>query len=172
MTEVFLGRLVKAFGIRGEVKLHPSDDFWPGVLASKRLFLQAETAGKSRRRPITFARSRPHGNSYIVRIDGVDDRDRAEGMVGGELFIEEDEIDVELPDKSMPFQIIGSTVKDENGVVLGKVTSVVFSPAHDVYEVTGRESTFLLPVVPEFVISHDGRKHELVIRIQPGLIDD
>ncbi|MEJ2719917.1 MAG: hypothetical protein P8181_02075, partial [bacterium] len=102
MTEVFLGRLVKAFGIRGEVKLHPSDDFWPGVLASKHLFLRAATAEKSRRRPVTFARFRPHGNSYIVRIDGVDDRNRAEGMVGGELYIEEDEIDVDLPDESLP----------------------------------------------------------------------
>lgn len=172
MTEVFLGRLVKAFGIRGEVKLHPSDDFWPGVLASEHLYLRSGTTGKPKRRPIAFARFRPHGNSYILRIDGVDDRDQAEGMVGGELYIEEDEIDVELPDRSLPFQIIGSTVKKEDGVVLGRVTSVIFSPAHDVYEVTGRESSFLLPVVPEFVISYDGQERELVIRTQPGLIDD
>ena len=34
MANVLLGRLVKAFGIRGELKLDPSEDFWEEALSS------------------------------------------------------------------------------------------------------------------------------------------
>ncbi|MBI4720051.1 MAG: hypothetical protein HY770_02230 [Chitinivibrionia bacterium] len=46
-TDVYLGRLVKAFWIKGEVKFHPSDDFWDPVLESRELRIVVES---SRRR--------------------------------------------------------------------------------------------------------------------------
>lgn len=171
MTEVFLGRLVKAFGIRGEVKFHPSDDFWDDVLGSKQLMLRKDTTRGTKETPIAFLKYRPHGNSYIVRIEGINNRNQAEEMVGSEIFVDEDKLDVELPERKLPYQVIGMTVKSEDGDVVGKVTSVIFSSAHDVYEVIGEESSFLLPAVPEFIVSHDERRRELIIRLLPGLID-
>ena len=44
MTErIHLGRFVKAFGIRGELKLYTSDDFWPEALDSQALFIARES---------------------------------------------------------------------------------------------------------------------------------
>ncbi|UCH82966.1 MAG: 16S rRNA processing protein RimM [Candidatus Latescibacterota bacterium] len=171
MTEVFLGRLVKAFGIRGEVKFHPSDDFWADALKSKHLVIRQETSRGIEERPITFPKCRQHHNSYIVRIEGVATRNQAEAMVGGEIFVDEENLDIDLPDRRLPFQVIGTTVKTEDGDVVGRVTSVVFSSAHDVYEVTGDEGSFLLPAVPEFIVAHDARKREMIVRLLPGLID-
>ena len=171
MTEVLLGRLVKAFGIRGEVKFHPADDFWADALESKHLMLRRDTERGAEENPIAFSKYRPHGNSYVVRIKGIDSRNQAEAMVGSEIFVDEDEIDVEMPDRKLPYQGIGMTVKSEDGDVMGEVISVIFSSAHDVYEVTGDEGSFLLPAVPEFIVSHDDRRRELTIRLLPGLID-
>jgi ribosomal 30S subunit maturation factor RimM len=84
MTDVFLGRLVKAFGIRGELKLDPTADFWEEILYSKRLVLRRETGGGIEERPFALEKFRPHGRCYVVNLEGVADRNAAEELVGGE----------------------------------------------------------------------------------------
>ena len=172
MTDVLVGRLVKPFGIRGELKLHPAEDFWEDVLESKRLTLRWETDDVVKERDITFTRYRPHGNCYVVCVDGVNDRNSAETFVGRDIYINSEKIDVPLPDQKLPFQVLGAVVKSEDGEVLGEVTSVIFSAAHDVYEVGNDERSFMVPAVSEFIVSIDEEKREIVIRPLPGLIAD
>ena len=172
MTNIFLGRLVKAFGIRGELKFHPSDDFWEEVLQSRRLVGQWSTNNKTEERPLVLDRSRPHGNNFVVKIKGVDDRNAAEGLVGGEVFVVEEQLDIAPPDKLLPYQVVGMTVRNEKGDLLGEVASVIYSSAHDVYEVKGPESDFLLPAVAEFVVSVDMERREMIISPIPGLCED
>ena len=118
---------------------------------------------------VVFERSRSHGRNYVVKIAGVDDRNSAEAYIGGEIFIGEDAIDVSLPDAPLPFQIVGTTVRSEDGELLGRVSSVIYSAAHDVYEVTGEKGSFLVPAVPEFIVSLD--ENVMTIRPLPGLLD-
>jgi len=172
MPDVYLGRLVKAFGIRGALKFNPAADFWEGVLASKHLVLRTETADGSEKREVVLSSSRPHGNGYVVDLEGVTDRNAAEDLAGSELFIDAGNIDVELPEKKLPFQVIGAAVRTPEGRVLGEVTNVIFSPAHDVYEVGGERGTFLVPAVPEFVVSMDADKREITVRTIPGLVGE
>jgi len=172
MTDVFLGRVVKAFGIRGELKLDPTGDFWEDVLRSKCLVLRRETDGGVEERPVALERFRPHGRCYVVDVEGVADRNAAEELVGSELFIDDGSIDVKLPDVKLPFQVLGAAVKTVEGRALGEVTAVVFSPAHDLYEVGGPSGSFMIPAVPEFVVSIDDEKREIIIKTIPGLVDE
>jgi len=169
---IYLGRFVKAFGIKGELKLLCSNDFWAGALASKRLFVQRSIGEEVERRLVRVERSRPHGNQHVVKLAGVDDRDLAEAEVGGELFVDARELDVPLPEGELPFLVIGSTVKTEDGRVIGEITAVINSAAHPVYEVTGEGREVLIPAVPEFVVGRDEETGEITIRTIPGLIDD
>lgn len=171
-ADIFLGRIVKPFGIRGEVKLSPSDDFWEEVLDSGELFVHFPKEGELGEKRITLASSRRHGRSYVLRLKGVEDRSTAESFVGAELFISRDRIDVAWPDKMLPFQIVGCSVRTEGGSFLGEVTAVLFSRAHDVYEISGEDKVYLVPAVPEFVVSIDAARKEMVIRPIPGLLDE
>ena len=172
MTDIYLGRIVKAFGIRGELKFQPSDDFWANIFESKHLSLHSRSEGNVSKRPVVFLRSRPHGNNYVVRIDGVEDRDGAEAVVGGEVFIEDDRIDVDRPEELLPYQLLGMTAKTDDDEILGTVSSVMYSSAHDIYEITGANGSFLVPAVPEFIVSIDESSRTIVVRPMPGLIDE
>ena len=172
MTDIYLGCFVKAFGIRGEIKFHPASDFWEAALHSKHLRLGIVDGKEVITRPVTFKTVRPHGTSYVVTIDGVNDRNGAEALVGGEIFLAEDDIDVDMPEYPLPFQLIGLTVKDEDGETLGELAGIMQSGAHDVYEVKGGGRDFLVPAVPEFVVSIDLDEGEMVLRPIPGLIED
>jgi 16S rRNA processing protein RimM len=172
MANVYLGRLVKAFGIRGELKLDPAEDFWEDALSSKLLVLRRETDSGTDERGISLEAWRPHGKGYVVGVKGVSDRNEAESMIGSDVFIEGDEIDVALPEKRRPFQVVGITVKTVDGRLLGEVTEVVFSPAHDVYEIQGPAGTFMVPAVGEYIVSIDDAHKEMTIRTIPGLVGE
>jgi 16S rRNA processing protein RimM len=172
MTDIYLGRIVKAFGIRGELKFHPSVDFWEDTLGSKQLTMRTQIDGDVVTRPVEFRTSRPHGRSYVVRMDGVNDRSAAEALVGSNIFIGEDDVDVTWPEHALPYQLVGLTVTNEEGETRGEVTSIIHSEAHDVYEITGQQGAFLVPAVPEFVVSIDLESAKMVLRPIPGLIDE
>ena len=168
---IYLGRIVKAFGIRGELKFAGSDDFWAGVLESKKMYVQKLVDGQVRRDELRLERYRPHGGCFIFKVAGIEDRNAAEEEVGAEYFVDAGELDVELPDRELPFQVIGKTVRLESGDVIGTIRSVVFSSAHPVYEVKTGEGVVLIPSVPEFVVGRDEASETITIRPIPGLID-
>ncbi len=172
MTDkIHLGRFVKAFGIRGELKLYASDDFWPEALDSRSLFIARESDPDDER-SVVLEYGKPHGGQYIVKLEGVDDRNDAEEIVGEDLFLDATQIDVPLPERERPHQAIGMTVKTDEGRVIGTVTNVLYGPEQSVYEVTGEDGKVaLIPAVPAFVVARDEARREIVIRLIPGLID-
>ncbi len=168
--EIYLGQLVKPVGLKGELKFLPSHDFWLEVLESKQLLLRMLRGNGVDSQPLRIEKVRPQKGCYVVKMTGLQDRSAAEALIGAELFIATADIDVELPDRVLPFQIMGKSVVDEDGHQLGEVTSVLATPAHDVYEVTGENGSFLVPAVPEFILSMGVARDEIVIRPIPGLI--
>jgi 16S rRNA processing protein RimM len=173
VDEIYLGHLTRPFGIKGELKLLPSEDFWEAVLDSKRLILRTSGNGSpAADRPLKLRSYRRQKKHYVLTAEGISDRTAAESLIGAELFVPADGLDVEFPDKELPFQVIGSTVESEEGEILGEVSDVLTTPVHDIYEVTGDRGTFLVPAVPEFVIALDVSEGKIVIRPIPGLIDD
>ena len=170
MDEVFLGRFVKAFGIRGELKLYASGDFWMEALASQRLFVARE--GGTGKRSVVVEYAQAHQKQYIVKLEGIDERSVAETEVGANLFIDMQEPDVDLPDYELPFQVMGMHVKTEDGRDIGRVTDVIASPGQNVYEVTAEGGNkVLIPAVDAFVVDRNYDDGEMTIRPIPGLLD-
>jgi 16S rRNA processing protein RimM len=162
---------VRAQGLRGELKLYASDDFWFEVLESRELWVERPHAGDVERRPVRVERARPHQGRYVVKLEGVDDRNQAEAEVGGDLFVDLTRLDVDLPDRTLPFQVIGSVVRTEDGRVIGRVSNVLVSSAQEVYEVTGASGPVLIPAVPAFIVGRDKDTGDITVRPIPGLLD-
>lgn len=168
-SELFLGRFVKAFGIKGELKLYASDDFWFEALDSERLFVMRD--GDDARRAVFVEYAQPHQKQFIVKLDGVDERREAEAEVGGYLFIDMEALDVDLPDHELPFQVMGMHVRTEEGRDLGHITNVIVSPGQNVYEITGETGKVLIPAVDAFIIARNFDDGEMTVRPIPGLLD-
>ncbi|HEX5132745.1 MAG TPA: ribosome maturation factor RimM [Candidatus Krumholzibacteria bacterium] len=172
MEPLYLGRFVKAQGIHGELKLYASEDFWFEVLESKELFVERSTEDDVERYPVHVETARPHGAQYVLKIQGIETRSDAQREVGAELFVDIARLDVELPERELPFQVIGMTVRTEEGREIGVLTGVMDSPGQRVYEVTDAAGgVVLIPAVDAFVIKRDEENGEMTIRPIPGLID-
>jgi 16S rRNA processing protein RimM len=171
--DIYLGRFVRPHGIRGELKLYASEDFWFEVLQSNQLYVERTQAdGDVVKYPVHVESARPHGKQFVLKLEGVDDRSRAEEEVGASLFVDAAELDVDLPDHELPFQVTGMVVRTEDGRELGRVTAVLDSPGQRVYEVTGDNGVVLIPAVPAFIVGRDDARGEMTIRPIPGLIDE
>lgn len=170
VNEVFLGRFVKAFGIKGELKLYASGDFWFDALESQRLYVMRD--GESEKRDIVIEYAQAHQKQYIVKLEGIDERSEAEKEVGAYLFVDMREPDVDLPEYELPFQVMGMHVKTEDGREIGHITDVIASPGQNVYEVTADGGNkVLIPAVDAFIVARNFDDGEMTVRPIPGLLD-
>ena len=68
--------------------------------------------------------------------------------------------------------IVGSTVEDEDGNVLGTLKDVIVTGANDVYVVENEDGKELLfPAIKECVLNVDVEQAKITVHIMPGLLD-
>jgi 16S rRNA processing protein RimM len=164
-----LGTIVKAVGLKGEVKLLPSPDFWLDALKADALdVLSDETV----LRTVRVARSRPKGETFILKLDGIDTIEEAEPLIGSCLGLSLDALSGSLlPDELLPCQLIGLDVVLKNGAPFGVVVDMLLGAAQNCLIVEHEGERYLVPHVPDIVrrVSIE----EGIIEIDPpeGLLD-
>lgn len=149
-----VARVGRAHGLRGEVALTLLTD------RDERVAVGAELHDGDRR--LTVASARRHHGRWLVRFEGIDDRDAAEALRGHVLSAEPLPTG---PDELWVHDLVGRAVADTSGRDLGRVVAVQANPASDLLVL---ESDVLVPLT--FVV---GRGEEGTIVVDPpdGLLD-
>ena len=106
----------------------------------------------------------------IAKIEGVDTVEAAEKYRNKVLFMHRD--DLELDEDTYFIQdLIDMEVQDaDSGFVYGKITDVLQNGANDVYVIKG-DREYLVPAIPDVVISTDIDSNIMQIRPLDGLFD-
>jgi 16S rRNA processing protein RimM len=129
-----VGRVKRAHGIRGEVRVSPSTDnperFAPGSV------LYTLPPGGGERRPLEVEEVRGTWDSMIVAFVDVATREDAEGLRGCVLEVEAAALP-DLEDEAYyPFDLEGLEVRSSaDGHRVGHVEEVLESPAHELLAV-------------------------------------
>lgn len=154
---VRIGRIVGAFGLKGEVKVDVLTDFDERFTKGARLRLKGDW--------VTIEAVRYHKNRPLLKLTGVNDATAAEALQWqyleapalAEEDLEEDEYLVE--------DLLGMEVRLASGEVLGEVDEVLDYPAHDVLKV----GEILIPLVKEFVKDIDLDEEIVTVELIPGM---
>ena len=111
-------------------------------------------------------------NVVIVKFAEINDRNASEAMKGKTLYITEEDLP-ELPQGQFYVRdLIGMTMVDSKGDILGKVTDVIQNTAQDIFEVEKKDGKkFLVPKVDEFVKNIDAEKKLIEVSLIEGLMD-
>lgn len=148
-----VGRIGKAHGLKGEVVVDFSTD-----RTAERTAPGAELWSGDRRLLVVSAR--PHQQKWLIRFDGVADRNTAETLRGLVLAAEP----VDDPEAVFVHELVGRTVIDQHGTDHGPVVAMVENPASDLLELDdGR----LVPLA--FYVSHDD--DSVTVDVPAGLLD-
>ncbi len=158
------GKIVTTHGIRGEMKIMPYTDTPELLCEFERLFM-----GKNHNE-IYIEKSRVFKNMVIAKIEGVNTVEEAEKLRNKILYIHRD--DLELDENTYFIQdLIGMEVRDaENGFVYGKIKDVMQTGANDVYVIQG-DREYLVPAIPDVVVSTDIDNDIMLIKPLEGLFD-
>lgn len=164
---VCIGEVVKAIGLRGEVKLYPMLDYFEPLLKS-RFMVWADGSAAS------VERHRPAGSCIGLKVDGVHDRNGSEALVGREIgfmsqsYLEED---FPRPESGLPFRYLGRQVQTVEGGNLGEVQEVRVGGAEYLLVIPGEAGEILIPTVEPILRFDDELEGDLVVNLPEGLID-
>lgn len=153
MTERFsdlvaIGRVVKPQGRKGEVLTEPLSDRPDRFPELRRAFVPGPGGAA---KEIRVTSCWPHKGRYVLKIEGVDSIDAAEGYRGLELRIPESDLPA-LPEGSYyHHQLVGLRVQDEDGCAVGVVDSILDTGAAPVLVVRGAGGEVLIPLAESFV---------------------
>ncbi len=94
---------------------------------------------------------RRHHGGLIVSFTGVDQRDAAAALLGADIAVQRAQLRPAQRGEYYWADLLGLQVVNRDGVVLGRVSGLLETPAHDVVQVTG-ERERLIPFVRDIYI--------------------
>ena len=171
-TKLRVGRLVKAHGLKGALKLElytdsPDQRFRAGQELELQVPETSEWFGKT----VKVAELRFYNQSPVLFLEGIQDRSQAETLVKAILLIETDlEQLPEDPEAWYDHQLVGLTALVGEEVV-GKVIRVDHLPAQDLLAIETSNGEVLVPFVKQIVPSVDIQKRQIVLTPPAGLFE-
>lgn len=138
---VCVGAIAGAFGVRGEVRLKSFTSQPDDIATYSPLWTED---GKH---SYTVRLTRPVTGGLGARLSGVETREAAEALKGVTLWADRDKLPALPDDEFYHADLIGLSVYDTGGVLLGKVRAIYDHGAGDILEIfgPGRKQTLLLP---------------------------
>lgn len=157
-----IARVVAPWGVRGEVKVEPMTDFSDRFACGETMYLRGS--------PITIESSKQRGNTLILKLVTIDNRNQAEELRNLFLEIPHSQLHILPEGEYYRFQLIGLKVLSSEGKSLGCVSDVIETGSNDVYEISSDDETFLIPATDEVIKSIDIVKGCMVVELIKGLL--
>jgi 16S rRNA processing protein RimM len=160
-TRLVVGRVRGLHGLRGAVRVevltdNPEARFAPGSV----LHVEGDDT------PLSIAWSQPveDGPGWRLRFEGLPDRASAERLRDAYLEIAVDRTSDLAAGAAYWHEVIGATVKDSTGAVLGTVADVYRAGESEVYVVRGGPvGEFDVPAVRDLITTFAPERGELVV---------
>lgn len=175
-TEVVVGRVGRAHGVRGEVSVElrtdePERRFADGAVLTTRT-PHGDTPPPDRPRSLTVRSARWHQSRLLVTFRELGDRTAAEEVRGLLLEVEVDPHESpEDPEEFYDHQLVGLRMVTTEGREVGEVVQVLHSHAQDLLSVRDSDGLeILVPFVDRFVPEIDLAGGRVLVEDVPGLV--
>ncbi|MDB4970285.1 MAG: hypothetical protein JWN44_5974 [Myxococcales bacterium] len=155
-----IGFVVRSHGVRGVVRVRSTFD---ALATAKTIWLDDDE--------YTVRHASRDKEEWLVTLDGVGDRNASDALRGRHVHVTRDLVPLD-EDELLVADLIGCTLVDVAGSVLGVVTGSFDSGAHEVLEVKNSAGKqFMVPMVDAMVTSVDLEARRIHCDLPEGLID-
>jgi 16S rRNA processing protein RimM len=158
---IAVGRVLRPWGLRGDLKIESLTDFPERFEPGARLWL-AE-------RERTVERSRSQSGALYVKLSGIDDATEAERYRGLLLELPETALAPLDKDEFYHHQLVGLRVATAAGEDLGVVREVLPTGGNAVLVVSGPRGELLLPFVEDVITSVNLSDGAITVELIEGL---
>ncbi len=165
---VTIGKALKPWGVKGEVKVQLMTDFPERFKTLQRVHLTSPR-GKEiicAVKSVRYASGIPY-----LRFEGYDTPEKAKEITGWLIQVPREEA-VRLPEGVYyRFEIIGMEVFTEDGEKLGTISDIIETGSNDVYVMKRGKKEIYLPAIAEVVKEIDRKAGRMVIHLVEGLME-
>ena len=146
------GKIVNTHGVMGDVKalcLADSPAFFKKI---KTVYIDGK--------PLSLKGIKEHKGNLIMRLEGIDNMDKAETLRGKDVFVKREDAPPLPKGRHYIVDLIGLEVFKEDGEKIGEIRDVFATGSNDVYEVLGNGREYYIPVIDDVVkeIDIEGKK--------------
>ena len=163
---VLIGEIVGVHGIKGTNKIRSYAQslslFKPGGAIVVR-----QRGGQEQYLEIRWVK--PHTGTALISFKGIDERRRAQALVGAELFVPKNQLPELEPDSYFWFDLIGMAVFTTTDEYLGRLESIIETGSNDVYVVQDGKKEVLIPALESVVIAVDIEAKRMQVELPEGL---
>ncbi|MEH6416983.1 ribosome maturation factor RimM [Pseudomonas sp. CGJS7] len=150
---ILLGRVLGAFGIRGEAKLESWTEPRAAIFRYQPWIVRDP---QGRERELSGVRGRESGKYLIANFPDVTDRETVEAMRGTEIYVPRSVLPPPKDGEYYWVDLEGLRVVTTEGVSLGTVSHLFATGANDVLVARDDERERMIPfVIPQYVLSVD-----------------
>lgn len=163
-----VGEITTTHGVRGEVKVYPTTDDPSRYRRLKEVLLDT---GRERL-PLEIEHVKFFKQFVIVKFKGLDNVDDVTRYRGKGLYVARKDAVRLKKDEYFIADLIGLSVEDEEGKVLGTLKDVIETGANDVYEVErdGQKALYI-PAIKECILDVDVEAGVMKVHLLEGLLD-
>jgi len=172
-TQLRVGRLTKAHGLKGALKVElytddPAGRFTPGAIFSLQVPADSPWHGKT----LELTELKFYNLQPVAFFKDVPDRTAAESLVKAILWVDQDmDASPDEDDAWFDHQLIGLRVL-RDGVEVGKISAIDHFPAQDLLTVDTPNGDVLVPFVKAIVASVDVKAGTLTVTPPLGLFEE
>ena len=171
-TQLRVGRLTKAHGLKGAIKVElytdePDKRFIPGATFTLQVPEESPWFGKT----LELAELRWYNEHPVAFFVDVPDRSVAETLIKAILWIDVAGESSTEPDAWYDHQLVGMSV-ERDGLKVGKVIRVEHMPAQDLLVISTAKGDVMLPFVKALVPAVDAEKGVVTITPPGGLFEE
>ncbi len=172
-TQLRVGRLTKAHGLKGAIKLElftddPARRFVPGATFT----LQVPTGSVWHGKSLTLTELRWYNSHPVGFFEGITDRSEAETLIKAILWIEQDSSEASPEEDAWyDHQLIGLAVH-RDGEKVGTVARVDHFPAQDLLIVSTATGDVMVPFVKAIVPAVDVAAGIVTVTPPAGLFEE
>ena len=161
---IAVGRIVGAFGVRGQLKVVPTGRSPERFRQLERLYV-GETHDHYEIEHCQVRRT-----EVLLKLKGIDTREAAIAQRYVYVYVPESEALALPPGEYFVHQIVGLQVLTTAGEDLGTVEEVLSTGANDVYVVPGPRGEVLIPALKTVIRTIDLATGQLIVELPPGLL--
>ncbi len=169
---LLVGQMIAAHGIKGGVRVRCSESALQKFLNLSQVQVHVNSVhGTTLCQLLAVQQNK---GALVVFIEGVTDRNSAESLIGGELFVQRSDVTALEEDEWWIRDLVGFAAFTADGKCVGIVSDII-ATGNTLLELTpsdqSRKGTILIPFVKEIVPHINVAEKRIEISPVPGLLD-
>jgi 16S rRNA processing protein RimM len=145
---ITVGKICSPYGVQGWLKIQPYTELGASILEYSPWYLSKPN---NLWELISIEAARIHGKGVVAKLAGINSPETARLLTGQTIAVRREQLPKLKPNEYYWSDLIGLTVINKNGEILGKIKSLMATGANDVLVVKGTKE-HAIPYLPGQVI--------------------